>query len=198
MRDGHDAGMDIGGAEGRLVTGNDLQRRRDGDHFMLAGLGERLGEVADGRGIDIVRQGLLQAELEQRQLIFRLGREDVEVENRDARTVIGQDERRAALSPPRTGGRYEFPDGLGERVRIEHVVADGRGREDRRGELFDHGLAAAHGAGHGDALGADLEDILGRRILKDAGEFLQEGGLGHGWPPGSGWNGEGEWEGFIR
>ena len=95
-RGGHLAGVKIHGAEQSFIARDDFERHDHRHHFDGRAFFGGLREVADGGGVDVEGQRLLQAETDQRELLFGRRREGIEIENADAGGVVRKNQRGAA------------------------------------------------------------------------------------------------------
>ena len=167
-RGGYQARMEAGGAEGRFILRHDVgsHHRRQDFHFP-AGYALLLG-IADHRGVHLERHALLQTKAHQSLLLVGIGGERVEIEHRHPRAVIRQDDGGAPFAIS-IGGR-ECLNVIEQNLRLLNVIVH---RRNQQNSGFEARKFRQRGLRYGrerQAVFGQLEDVGGRRILKEIGE----------------------------
>ena len=163
-RCGDQPGVQPGCAKGRLEMADDLGRRHH--HHHVHALGARLRDVADGRRLHIEGHAALQAETDQRKLLFGIAGEGIEIENRGARAEIGQDERGVLALARGMGGRQRFYGGVEGRL-VEDVLLKRRHRQHARRERAEIQLRLRPDTRRRDAGFRHFERHARRRVDQD-------------------------------
>src|SRR5579862_2436173 len=136
--------METGRAEQGFITRDDFERDGYGQNFyFLAGLGcrRRLDEITDGGGVDVEGNGFLHPKTHQRDLLLRRRGKRIEIENRNARGVIGQNDGGGAALLG-TVYRSELLDQRCDRIAAQDIILDGRCHQRSRLERLKSRAAA--------------------------------------------------------
>src|SRR5580704_3812413 len=155
--------------EGSLITSHDFVRHHSRQHLDLFLIFlPRLRRIAHNGRIHVERHTLLHAESKQRELLHGVRRKIIEIQHRDARAIIRQNQSRPpfAMAVGRRGGMDRVLHHLG----LMNIVVRGRNLQYTRLECHEiHLLRLAH-TRKGQSGFRQFERVGGRRVLQQLGK----------------------------
>ena len=156
-------------AERGFATGHDLRRRYRHHHIEFPVPASGLRIVTKDRRLHVIGYALLDAETHQRQLLFCIRRETVEIQHGNTNAGIRQDQ--GGIAPLATAIlRNHAAHGGGELFRLENVIPRRRHGDNAPIKRPEIELRIFCRPGHGHTGFGELESESGRRVAPESGE----------------------------